>query len=93
MLVETNKEWNELQIYTFYNSLFKPLIFAKYIPFVIGMEKAIPDKTAIQFSSTFYKALAKEKNARFAFQYAKAALAIDSVEADLVVLYTKIESR
>jgi hypothetical protein len=45
---------------------------------VIGMNKAIGDKTAIQFAPKFYAALAQGRSFQDAFDYAKNVLQLDS---------------
>lgn len=43
----------------------------KHIPFVIGMRKAVSDKVAIQFATSFYQAIAAGREIQFAFDLAK----------------------
>ncbi len=40
------------------------------VKFVIGMSRAVPDDTAIQFTEGFYRTLAKENDVAFAFKMA-----------------------
>lgn len=49
----------------------------KYIPYVIGMNRAVPDETAIAFAVEFYKALGDGETIPEAFKHAKVALEMD----------------
>jgi hypothetical protein len=52
---------------------------SKYISFVIGMNKAIPDKTAIQFAIGFYDALGAGRNVEEAFNFGKNAINLNNL--------------
>lgn len=49
----------------------------EHIPFVIGMNRAVPDETAIAFAVEFYKALGDGESIPEAFEHAKVALEMD----------------
>jgi len=50
------------------------LLIKPYTDYVIGMDRAISDTSAIQFSLGFYEALAFNKNIPFAFEYGLSAI-------------------
>lgn len=53
---------------------------AQHIPFVVGMDNAIPDVTAVQFAVAFYEALASGRGGvEFAFNYACVAIEMDKL--------------
>jgi hypothetical protein len=54
----------------------------QYIPYVIGMNKAIGDKAAIAFTVAFYDALAAGEAYEFAFELAKSALQLAGIPED-----------
>ncbi len=47
-----------------------------HVPYVIGMQQAVPDDTAIAFAVGFYRALGAGKEIEFAFEAAKNAVAL-----------------
>lgn len=49
----------------------------EHIPYVIGMNRAVPDETAIAFAVEFYKALADGEKIPEAFKHAQVALEMD----------------
>ena len=49
----------------------------EHIPYVIGMNRAVPDETAIAFAVEFYKALGDGESIPEAFSHAKLALEMD----------------
>ena len=51
----------------------------RHIPYVIGMNAAVPDETAIAFAVAFYDALASGRNIEFSFKSAKNALLLDGL--------------
>ena len=60
------------------------------IPFVIGMNTAVQDDSAIKFSSGFYSALSFKNDIPFAFEYAKSLIDINGLQGDNIpVLYRK----
>ena len=60
------------------------------IPFVIGMNTAVQDDSAIKFSSGFYSALSFKNDIPFAFEYAKSLIDINGLQGDNIpVLYKK----
>ncbi len=65
-------------------------IFDAGIPYVIGMNTAIPDTTAIEFSTGFYRSLAKDNDIPFAFDWAKGGILLEGLRGDAIpVLYKK----
>jgi CHAT domain/Effector-associated domain 11 len=67
-------------------------IFNVGVPFVIGMNAAVKDASAIQFSAKFYEGLASEGNVEIAFELAKAGVMLENGfanDADIPVLYMK----
>ncbi len=62
----------------------------EHVPFVIGMDSAIPDKAALVFSVAFYKALASGENFVSAFELARLGLSFEFADAaKMPVLYQK----
>jgi SMODS-associated and fused to various effectors sensor domain/CHAT domain len=63
---------------------------AEHVEFAIGMNNALTDKAAIDFSLAFYKAIAHEKSIRDAFELARNALDLKgSEDADVPALITR----
>jgi hypothetical protein len=63
---------------------------AEHIPFAIGMEKAIGEKAAIEFSSAFYEALGEGRDYQFAYDYACTAIELAGIaESDTPQLSKK----
>ena len=57
----------------------------QHIPYVIGMNNAIPDETAIQFAVAFYDALASGRGGvEFAFRFACAAIKVENLPGSLI---------
>ncbi|MFZ4425589.1 MAG: CHAT domain-containing protein [Saprospiraceae bacterium] len=56
----------------------------KYIPFVIGMNRAVPDATAIEFAVAFYDALASGKDYPFAYRYARSAIELQGLSGEMI---------
>ncbi len=70
----------------------KPLAeaIAEHVEFAVGMDSALTDKAAIDFSLAFYKAVAHEKPIRAAFELARNALDLKgSEDADVPALITR----
>lgn len=66
------------------------------VPYVIGMNRAVKDSTAIVFSTGFYRGLASENDIEFAFDLAVNAIMLEGMSGeDIPVLYKegKIVSR
>lgn len=58
------------------------------VPYVIGMNTAVPDKTAIMFATGFYRALGNGKGYDNAFNLAKSLLEIEGMKgADIPVIH------
>ncbi len=65
-------------------------IFKAGVPYVIGMNTAIPDATAIEFSTGFYRSLASENDIEFAFDLAKNAIDLEGLPGEAIpILYQK----
>jgi hypothetical protein len=54
------------------------------IPYVIGMKAGIPDKSAISFSTGFYKAIGAGKDIPFAFKLGKTAIELEGVSGKVI---------
>lgn len=64
---------------------------SKHISYVIGMNDAIPDKAAIEFSSAFYDAIGNGRDVEFAFKLARISIELFDIDAlDIPVLIRKI---
>lgn len=62
----------------------------KHIPFVIGMNKAVPDAAAIQFAIGFYDAIGAGRSVENAFEFGKNAIDLNSIEGkDIPILMKK----
>ena len=60
------------------------------VKFVVGMSRAVPDDTAIQFTEGFYNTLAKENDVAFAFKMALNNIELEGGEGDdIPKLYQK----
>lgn len=57
-------------------------LIRKHIPNVIGMGSAVPDNTAIEFATVFYKAIGEGRPIEFAFEFAKVSLGLNSLGGD-----------
>jgi hypothetical protein len=55
---------------------------SKHIPYVIGMNTAIPDKTSIAFSIGFYRALGAGKSIDFAYNFGVNNIQLEGMEGD-----------
>jgi len=56
----------------------------QHIPYVIGMDRAIPDRTAIEFAVAFYDALGNGRGTEFAFNYARTAVELEGLSGNLI---------
>lgn len=62
---------------------------AEYIPYVIGMNKAIGDQAAIKFSVGFYKAIAAGRPVEKAYEFGCVEIKLNSIQEHLTpVLYS-----
>lgn len=61
----------------------------KYINYVVGMNYSIPDKTAIEFSVGFYKALASGKGFEFAFESGLTIIKLSGLKGDSIPILLK----
>ena len=67
---------------------------AEYIPYVVGMGRAIGDRAAIEFAIAFYGALGEGKNYKWAFNYARNAIDLAGIpESDTPKLFHKLEPK
>lgn len=57
---------------------------ARHIPFVIGMNQAVSDPTAIEFAVAFYDALASGKDYPFAYKYARSAIELKGLTGAMI---------
>ena len=55
---------------------------AKSVPYVIGMNEAVPDEATIAFSQTFYDAIASGQPIEFAFKLAKITVEMYDLNAE-----------
>ncbi len=63
---------------------------SEFVPYVIGMNKAVTDKSAIEFSTGFYRGISSEDDIEFAFELANNKIMLEGYdEADTPVLYKK----
>lgn len=51
----------------------------EHVPYVIGMNTAVPDDTAIAFATSFYDALGAGKGIEFAFEFAKNSINLNGL--------------
>ena len=58
----------------------------KYIPHVIGMNSAVPDKTAIEFATVFYKGIGAGREISFSFELAKNAIDLNGISGSDIPL-------
>jgi len=59
---------------------------AQHIGTVIGMDRAIGDRTAIKFAISFYDALGAGRGFEFAYQWGKAAIAMEGIDDTLKLM-------
>lgn len=63
---------------------------AKYIPYVLGMSKAIGDQAAIKFAVGFYKALGAGRSFKDAYKFARVEIQMEDIKEYLTpVIYGK----
>lgn len=62
---------------------------AKHIPFVIGMNTAILDTAAIEFSSAFYDAVGNGRDIEFAFKLARNAIEFAGIRGEQIPVLLK----
>lgn len=64
----------------------------KHVPYVVGMNTAVPDETAISFATGFYDALGAGRDIEFAFKLAKNRIELEGLYgADIPVLRKREE--
>jgi hypothetical protein len=65
---------------------------SKFIPFVIGMRRSVPDTTAIAFATGFYDALGAGRDIEFAFKLGISGILMEGLTGDKIpVLLKKAE--
>lgn len=64
---------------------------SKHIPYVIGMNDAIPDDAAIKFSTAFYDAIGNGRDVEFAFKYARISIELYDLNATEIPVLIKKE--
>lgn len=62
---------------------------SRHVPFVIGMNKAIPDPAAIEFAVAFYDALASGRDYAFAYEYAVSAIELQGLSGSMIPVLIK----
>jgi hypothetical protein len=65
---------------------------SEHIPFVVGMNQAIGDKAAMDFSSGFYKALGANRSFEEAYKFGRAEIKLQGVSDDLIPVLFSQES-
>jgi len=65
----------------------------KHVPYVIGMNTAVPDETAITFATGFYDALGAGKDIEFSFKLAKNRIALEGMPGADIPVMRKRESQ
>lgn len=67
-------------------------IFEAGIPYVVGMNRAVNDDTAIEFANGFYRGIANKADVSIAFELAVGSIMLQGLEGDNIpVLYKKID--
>ena len=66
---------------------------AEYIPFVIGMNKAVGDKAAREFAVGFYDALGAGREIPIAFEFGKVSISMAGIPEDLTPQLVTPETR
>ncbi len=61
----------------------------KHIPYVVGMNTAVPDKAAIEFSEAFYDAIANGEDVEFAFRLGKNSIRMYDLRAEHIPILLK----
>lgn len=59
----------------------------KFIPNVIGMKKAVPDNTAIEFATVFYKGIGAGKEIGFSFELAKNSIDLNNISGSDIPMF------
>jgi tetratricopeptide (TPR) repeat protein len=62
---------------------------SKYIPFVIGMSKSVPDTTAITFATSFYDAIGAGKEIELAFKFGVANINLEGLKGSEIPILIK----
>jgi hypothetical protein len=65
------------------------LAIAQHINYVIGMKKAIGDRSAIEFAVGFYDALGAGKSVEFAYKFGCAAIRLAGIPEQLTPIFKK----
>jgi hypothetical protein len=64
----------------------------KHIPFVIGMNKAVPDTTAIAFATSFYDAIGAGRDIEFAFKFGVSNISLEGLRGYEIPVLLKKEN-
>jgi hypothetical protein len=62
-------------------------LIRKFIPNVIGMKQAVPDNTAIEFATVFYKGIGAGKEIGFSFELAKNSIDLNNISGSNIPEY------
>ncbi|MEK7255682.1 MAG: hypothetical protein AAB316_13115 [Bacteroidota bacterium] len=62
----------------------------KHIPYVIGMNTAVPDQAALEFSDAFYGAIGAGRNIEFAFKLGVNSVKLYGLEAENIPVLKKM---
>ncbi len=61
----------------------------EYVPYVVGMNKAIGDKAAIKFATGFYNALGAGKSIEFAYELGCSVIQLEGIPEHLTPCTTE----
>ncbi|MEZ4830042.1 MAG: CHAT domain-containing protein [Bacteroidia bacterium] len=61
----------------------------KHVPYVIGMNQAVPDDVAVAFAVAFYDALGNGRDIEFAFKFAKSSVAVAGLSGNDIPVLVK----
>ena len=79
----------------FLNACYSDIVgkeIVKYVPFVIGMNSPIPDRSAIVFSEAFYDAICDDYDVEYAFELAVNAIEMKGYDDEHIPILLKQES-
>lgn len=74
----------------FLNSCYSKIqgqLIKKHVPHVIGMNKSVPDNTAIEFASVFYKGIGAGREIGFSFELAKNSIDLNNISGSDIPEY------
>lgn len=61
------------------------LLIKEFIPNIIGMNREIPDDTAIEFATSFYRGIAAGRDIDFSFEFAKNSIDLNNYQGTSIV--------